>query len=200
MEDDSITYTRGKGLLESLLARMRAQKANQLIPDRIRNGRILDVGCGSYPYFLSHTFFKEKYAIDQVPDSRVDGLGIHWHTLDLNNQPKLPFPDGYFSAVTLLALIEHLDPACLVTLFSEIYRALHVGGLLIITTPAAWSDRLLRWMARFKLVSPEEIDEHVYTYTLPLIGWYLGKAGFEMEKVHFGYFEMMLNLWSTAER
>ena len=56
--------TRGKGLLEPSLARLRANRANQLIPKSLRDGRILDIGCGSYPYFLSHTSFQEKFAID----------------------------------------------------------------------------------------------------------------------------------------
>jgi hypothetical protein len=46
----------------------------------------------------------------------------------------------------------------------------------------------------------EEIDEHVYAYTLPLLGWYFGRAGFAMNKVRFGYFEFRLNMWAVAER
>lgn len=64
MQKKESDFTRGKGLLESVLAGMRARKANQLIPDELRTGRILDIGCGAYPYFLSHTFFHEKAAID----------------------------------------------------------------------------------------------------------------------------------------
>jgi len=60
------SFTRGKGLLEPFLARMRAKTANGLIPDELRSGRILDIGCGSYPYFLSHTAFEEKHALDQL--------------------------------------------------------------------------------------------------------------------------------------
>ena len=50
------------------------------------------------------------------------------------------------------------------------------------------------------LVSPEEINEHVYVYTLPLLGWYFGKAGFELSNLKFGYFEFKLNMWATAKR
>jgi hypothetical protein len=50
------------------------------------------------------------------------------------------------------------------------------------------------------LVSEEEINEHVYAYTLPLLGWYFGRAGFEMGRVRFGYFELGLNMWAIAER
>lgn len=193
------TVTRGRGLLEPFLARKRAQQANRLIPAECRQGRILDIGCGSYPYFLSHTSFKEKFAVDQLlPKSEVGD--VKWHTLDLNHAPKLPFEDNYFSIITLLAVVEHLDPTALQILFKEINRVLVPAGRVILTTPAAWSDTLLKWMAGVGLVSAEEIHEHVYAYTLPLIGWYFGSAGFAMTRLSFGYFELGLNLWAVAEK
>ncbi len=191
--------TRGRGLLEPWLGRRRANQANRLIPDRLRQGRVLDIGCGSFPYFLSHSFFQEKFAIDQIVPASPHA-GIHWHVLDLNAEPYLPFEDGFFSAVTMLAVLEHLDPDNLVSLFREIHRTLQPGGLAIITTPAAWADGLLHWMAQVGLVSKEEINEHVYAYTLPLLGWYFGAAGFAMDRIRFGYFEWMLNMWAIAER
>jgi SAM-dependent methyltransferase len=96
--------------------------------------------------------------------------------------------------------VEHLDPALMALLFKEIYRVLKTGGLVVLTTPAAWSDGLLKFMARVRLVSSEEINEHAYAYTLPLLGWYFGQAGFEMSKIRFGYFEIMLNMWATAQK
>jgi SAM-dependent methyltransferase len=191
--------TRGHGLLEPMLARLRARKANRLIPERLRHGRILDIGCGSYPYFLAHTSFQEKFAIDQLEPS-ITVPQIHWHSLNLNSNPCLPFEENFFSAVTMLAVIEHLNPASLIELLGEVYRVLQPGGQVILTTPAAWSDSLLRRMARIRLVSEEEINEHAFSYTLPLIGWCFGRAGFEMDKVRFGYFELWLNMWATAER
>jgi hypothetical protein len=55
MSNPNQHFTRGRGLLEPWLAKMRAQRANRLIPAELRAGRILDIGCGSFPYFLSHT-------------------------------------------------------------------------------------------------------------------------------------------------
>lgn len=191
--------TRGGGVLESFLARKRAQKANQLIPPWLREGRILDIGCGSYPYFLSHTFFREKFALDRVTPSAQAGE-ISWHNSDLNVDTSLPFEDRFFNAVTMLAVVEHLDPSKLEGLLRETYRVLAPGGMLIITTPAAWSDGLLHTMARVNLVSREEIEEHAYAYTLPILGWYFGRAGFPLEQVRFGYFELWLNMWATAVR
>src|SRR5687767_13049798 len=194
--------TRGKGLLEPMLADLRAQRANKLIPPPLRDGRILDVGCGSFPYFLAHTSFKEKFAIDQIPlsSNTASELKIESFTLDLEIEPHLPFEDNFFEAVTLLAVVEHLDPALMAKLFKEVYRVLKPGGMVILTTPAAWSDGLLKFMARISLVSAEEIHEHAYAYTLPLLGWYFGQAGFEMTKTNFGYFEFMFNMWATAKK
>lgn len=195
----AVRPTRGKGMLEPLLARLRAHQANLLIAPELREGRILDIGCGSFPYFLSHTFFTEKFAIERsVPGATPPD--IRWFAVDLNHTPQLPFEDGFFSVITLLAVVEHLDPTQLTSLFQEAYRVLRPGGRVIITTPAAWSDKLLHWMARVQLVSAEEIEEHAYAYTLPLLGWYFGRAGFAMNKVRFGYFEFRLNMWATAER
>lgn len=194
--------TRGKGLLEPMLADLRAQRANKLIPSSLRTGRILDIGCGSYPYFLAHTSFAEKFAIDQIPlpQETAAELRIESFTLDLEVKPRLPFKDNFFEAVTLLAVVEHLDPAHMAALFKEIFRVLKPSGQVILTTPAAWSDGLLKIMARINLVSAEEIHEHAYAYTLPLLGWYFGQAGFEMTKTQFGYFEFMLNMWATAQK
>lgn len=195
-------FTRGKGLLEPTLAHLRTQRANRLIPADLRAGRILDIGCGSFPYFLAHTSFEEKFAVDQLPMEKETASQnqIEFFSLDLNHEPHLPFEDNFFSVVTLLAVVEHLNPASMALLFQESHRVLKTGGTVILTTPAAWSDGLLKFMAQINLVSAEEIHEHAFAYTLPLIGWHFGQAGFEMTKVKFGYFEFMLNLWATARK
>ena len=191
--------TRGHGILEPLLARLRARMANRLIPPRLRKGRILDIGCGSYPYFLAHTTFKEKFGIDQFEVDEPP-QGIIYHTLDVNTDPRLPFEEGYFDATTMLAVIEHLNPESLLKLLRETRRVLVTDGMVLLTTPAAWSFPLLQVMAAVNLVSKEEIDEHVFAYTPPLLGWYFGAAGFPMDKLQFGSFELGLNLWATAQR
>ena len=195
-------YTRGRGLLEPILARWRTERANRLIPRTLREGRILDIGCGSFPYFLAHTAFKEKFAVDQLPLSAEAAARnkIEFYELDLNREPKLPFKAEYFDAVSLLAVVEHLSPDSMAALFTECRRVLRTGGMVVLTTPAAWSDGLLHLMAHLNLVSAEEIHEHAFAYTLPLIGWHFGQAGFEMKKIRFGYFELMLNMWATATK
>jgi SAM-dependent methyltransferase len=202
MAPKAAQYTRGRGLLEPILARWRTERANRLIPPALREGRILDIGCGSFPYFLAHTAFKEKFAVDQLPLSAETAAGnkIEFFELDLNREPKLPFEPDYFDAVSLLAVVEHLSPDSMAALFTECRRVLRTGGMVVLTTPAAWSDGLLHLMAHLNLVSAAEIHEHAFAYTLPLIGWHFGQAGFEMKKLKFGYFELMLNMWATATK
>ena len=183
-----------------MLAHMRTQRANRLIPSDLRAGRILDIGCGSFPYFLAHTSFQEKFAVDQLPMQKETAAQnqIEFFSLDLNKEPHLPFEENFFSIVTLLAVVEHLNPDSMALLFRESYRVLKPQGMVIMTTPAAWSDGLLKFMARINLVSAAEIHEHAFAYTLPLLGWHFGQAGFAMSKVKFGYFELMLNMWAIA--
>jgi len=202
MPESNMKFTRGRGLLEPLLARLRTQRANHLIPRALRAGRILDIGCGSFPYFLAHTAFKQKFAVDQLPmpTETAHRNEIEFFELNLNREPKLPFEAGYFEVVTLLAVVEHLNPESMAALFRECHRVLKEGGMVILSTPAAWSDGLLHAMAHLNLVSAEEIHEHAFAYTLPLIGWHFGQAGFEMQKIKFGYFEFMLNMWATAQK
>jgi SAM-dependent methyltransferase len=202
MNKSAASYTRGKGLLEPALAYLRTRHADRLIPSELRTERILDIGCGSYPYFLSHTSFEEKFAVDQLqmPEETAAKNRIEFHALNLNSEPTLPFKDNFFSIITLLAVVEHLNPTSMALLFKESYRILKPSGMVILTTPAAWADGLLKFMAEINLVSAEEIHEHAFAYTLPLLGWHFGQAGFEMTKVKFGYFEFMLNMWATAQK
>lgn len=78
-----------------------------------------------------------------------------------------------------------MNPERLVTLFRECRRMIIPGGMVILTTPAAWSDKLLQIMARVRLMSKEEINEHVPTYTLPLLGCFFLASVFLMANVNF---------------
>ena len=57
--------TRGFGLLESFLARRRGSLAKSFIPLTGPKGRILDIGCGTFPSFLLSLRHQEKFAVDR---------------------------------------------------------------------------------------------------------------------------------------
>ena len=200
--DASAHVTRGHGLLEGFLARRRARRANRLIRPEVRGGRILDVGCGSYPLFLSRTTFAEKFGIDQVAedthfnDPALKGITVA--KFDVEEDGKFPFDDGFFDVVTALAVFEHIEPQRLVSLLSEVRRVLAPGGQVIMTTPAPWTGGILTLMAKLRLVSAVEIEEHEGAYSRAAIHTTLRDAGFHPDKIRSGYFELLMNTWCCA--
>ncbi|UCD48108.1 MAG: class I SAM-dependent methyltransferase, partial [Deltaproteobacteria bacterium] len=123
-----MNVTRGKGLLEGFLARQRWKIANRMIPKEYRNGRILDIGCGAYPFFLLNTDFSIKYGLEKtICEENEDQYQrnnltiIHW---DLEENRTLPLENEYFDVVTMLAVFEHIEPGKLVDILNEIHRIL----------------------------------------------------------------------------
>ncbi len=195
--------TRGHGSLERFLASSRCAVADRLIPTSLRHGRLVDVGCGSYPFFLTRVRFAEKIGLerplaDGAPRASPPGVTVLAH--DLEREDALPFDSGSVHVVTMLAVFEHIAPPRLRVLLREIHRVLVTGGMYVLTTPPLWTTPILRGMARARLVSSEEIDEHKVQYTARQVLDLLGRSGFEQRRVRWGYFEMGMNLWATATR
>lgn len=192
------SYTRGSGLLEGFLAKKRTDKANSLIPGSFIKGRILDIGCGFYPYFLSKSKFSERYGVDpSLKNLKLKNLKLK--NLDVTKQ-KLPFDDNFFNVVTMLAVFEHIDYKKLSFVLKEIKRVLKKSGIIIITTPSPWSDKLLHQMAKLELISSEEIHEHKHHYSKQKIEDIIREAGFNKNKIKSGYFELGFNMWFTARK
>lgn len=192
--------TRGYGLLEIFLAKKRARMADKLIPQNLRSGRILDIGCGTIPFFLINTKFKGKYGIDPSVKAFGPKEDIILKRFDIERNAKFPFKDNFFDVVTMLAVFEHIEPDKLVGILREIRRVLKPSGRFILTTPCPWTDRLLRFIAKLRLVSSKEMEEHKGAYNQVSIASYLDKAGFEKKKVNLGYFEIFLNNWVYADK
>ncbi len=195
-----IQVTRGGGLLERFLADRRSRQADRLIPSSARSGRILDVGCGTYPLFLTQTKFAERYGLDREVAPDVTGAGMRLIGHDLGAAGRLPFDDGFFDVVTMLAVFEHLDRPVLLSVLREIRRILRGGGIYVMTTPASWTEDLLRVMSRLGLVSHEEVSEHKAQHTGAQIAALLNEAGFESSAIDQGSFELGMNLWARARK
>ncbi len=109
------------------------------IPSFVRRGRVLDVGCGTGDTLVSlRSLGWDVYGLDidesAVKIARRRGLKNasrgHWQNI-------AKFPDGFFDAVRLYHVIEHLDDPgrCL----SLIRKKLKAGGELLVGTPNAGS-------------------------------------------------------------
>lgn len=190
--------TRGSGLLEGFLADKRAEKANSLISEGLRKGKILDIGCGSFPRFLFSTRFKEKFGIDpNITKTNFKGIEIKKNDIERN---KLPFEKESFEVVTMLAVFEHINKEKLDFVLSEIKRILKKDGQFIMTTPSPWSDKLLHLMARTGFISKEEIHDHKHNHTHSEIRKALESAGFTNKDLKSGYFEIGFNMWFAVRK
>jgi ubiquinone/menaquinone biosynthesis C-methylase UbiE len=192
------SVTRGYGLLEKQLAKQRARVANKLIPPDRRSGRLLDIGCGTNPYFLTHTEFKEKFGLDNAGRPAGCDGSVTFLSHDLHKETALPFSDDFFDVVTMLAVFEHIEPEKLTGVLAEIRRVLKPGGLYILTTPAKWTDTLLRILAKLKVVSAAEIEDHKDSYDHAKIASLLLKAEYKDAHIAYGHFELFMNLWMCA--
>jgi ubiquinone/menaquinone biosynthesis C-methylase UbiE len=195
----AVRVTRGNGFLEGMLAKKRAAMANILIPNSLRMGRILDLGCGLSPYFLENTEFIEKYGVDRIYGTTevYDNPEITIKDFDLSSGHRLPFDDNFFDVVSMLAVLEHLETAAIIHIIKEARRVLMQGGVLVGTTPVWWADNLLSIMAKLRLVSIEEIAEHKSYLTKDKLHSMLVEGGFK-GGITVGSFEGGLNLWFIA--
>jgi 2-polyprenyl-3-methyl-5-hydroxy-6-metoxy-1,4-benzoquinol methylase len=201
-QKEKTNVTRSAGYIDNFLSRLRCRQANHLIPPASRGGRLLDIGCGTYPFFLINTEFACKYGIDKVvigqSHAHWQKKGINFFNYDLEQHDTLSFEDGFFDVVTMLAVFEHIEPVKLLNQLKEIRRVMKPCGSFIMTTPAGWTDFILTLMAALRLVSAVEFQEHKEAYTPQKIIELYKKADFLRSQVKTGYFEMFMNIWVVA--
>jgi SAM-dependent methyltransferase len=197
------SVTRGHGLLERFLAKRRAARAERLIPPAYRTGCILDIGCGSWPYFLSRTAFAAKIGVDKVVRAdRQAGVapGIRLVSFDVHENDALPLNDGAVDVVTMLAVFEHIRVDRLTVLLNEVERVLKPGGVFVMTTPSGWTGPILEALKRLKMVSADEINEHQDSYSLAKIRAVLAGTRLAGMPAEFGYFELGMNIWARVSK
>jgi SAM-dependent methyltransferase len=164
---------------------------------------ILDVGC-SVGALLGD--FRQRY-----PSARLAGIEPNGDSLAIAKKKlpelelhhggaeSLPFPDGSFSVVTCVEVMEHVPADLRRTAFREIHRVLNERGRLIMTVPhAGWFAFLDSNNVRFRLPALygkivrrglrdpyyREVEWH-HHFTVPELAELAG-TGFRMTKVQYG--------------
>ncbi len=86
------------------------------------NGRVLDVGAGSYPRYRDLFSCKEYVRMDITPGEDIDAVG---------KVEAIPFPDASFDSIVCTQVLG--DVFELARAFSEMHRVLRPSGALLVT-------------------------------------------------------------------
>ncbi|MEK7541720.1 MAG: class I SAM-dependent methyltransferase, partial [Patescibacteria group bacterium] len=144
--------------LDPLLARLRSRR----IQPHIRRGSsLLDIGCGmgELLFGLADLLYQGVGIDQRTEDKTVGNIRLMAGRIDT----VLPFADASFDAVSLLAVLEHLERPD--AILREIRRVLRPGGTILITVPTIYAKPVLEFLAfRLHLISREGVADHKRYY------------------------------------
>ena len=147
--------------------------------------QILDAGCGAgnliselAPLYQRAIGCDYRYPCLAVASHR--GAGSYTQA----NLQQLPFPDGTFSMIFCMEVIEHLDRDALPHALAEFHRTLRPKGQLLVTTPnyrSLWV--VIEFLAdTLRLVPDMAGGEHVSKYHQRTLAALLMSGGFVVER------------------
>jgi SAM-dependent methyltransferase len=132
----------------------RFQIAKRWIP---MGGRVLDIGCHQGELFgMLGPRIAPSVGIDPLYRANIETDG-HQFLVQEFHEP-LPFQDGSFDAIILLATLEHMQEKSAVA--REAKRLLSRGGLVIITIPSLFVDQILSFLLLIGIVDGMSLEEH----------------------------------------
>lgn len=145
----------------------------------VRDGNFLDIGCSfggllesASKYYTPFGIELSEYAFSH--SDRLFGKNIHHGTL---NDHK--FKEGFFSAITMIELIEHLaDPVYAV---NECFRLLRPGGVLVVQTANMNGKQAKDLGSGYEYFMPG----HLSYFTAENLSGLLKAAGFGKIKIYY---------------
>ena len=141
--------------LDLILRSWRIQKVK---PYLRRGSAVLDVGCHDGALFRA---FADRISRGVGVDPTLD----HSTTIGRFRFVAGTFPsaidgDERFDAITLLAVLEHVEPWELPSWCDACERLLAPGGFVVATVPSPLVDNVLDVLTRFHLIAGMSVDEH----------------------------------------
>ncbi|HYJ60223.1 MAG TPA: class I SAM-dependent methyltransferase [Actinomycetota bacterium] len=123
-----------------------------------RGSRVLDVGCHDGALFRAlDGRISSGLGVD--PDLEGD-TSIGPYTFTRASFPGDPPIEGVFDAITMLAVLEHMEPSALEAVHRTCLRLLAPGGSVVITVPSPQVDRILHWLQRARLIAGVALHQH----------------------------------------
>ena len=144
-KNDVTIWTKWLALFIYFYPRMKSDlDAGVMYLNYLKNGKVLDVGCGSgkrlkYLQDLGWDTTGTDVDKEAVKNEQNKGLNI-----ETGNLEDLNLPSNYFDAITLNHVLEHIpNPSVLI---NECYRLLKHGGKIIIVVPnnLSWGHKLYK--------------------------------------------------------
>ena len=132
-------------LLDRILQTWRIKKAVLHLKGR---GRILDVGTHDGALFR-YAGGADSIGIDPNLVETIDGVSA---TFVSGLFPQDLVGEDKFDAITILAVIEHLDAASQQQLAADCYQYLEPGGVVVVTTPSPFVDTILDFLFLIKVI------------------------------------------------
>ncbi len=169
--------------VDRLGQRWRARKATRWV----RAGdRVLDIGCHQGEFLRGvEGRIGPSVGIDPLA---VPAAGPRFRLLTEPFQEPLPFADGSFDAVVMLATLEHIQDK--EPLARECRRLLAPGGRVIITVPQPVVDKICAALVFLRLADGMSLDEH-HGYDPAETGPLFTRHAFALE--HHSRFQMGCN-------
>ena len=129
----------------------------------LMKGKVLDIGCGP----------NELMKIYRARGGDGTGIDVHPfggadYVIDINKQYKLPFKDGEFDTVTMIAVLHHIPKDQRAAVLSECRRVLNKGGKLLLTQLGlflGWLGHKLQWWDRDQM--ERDVDWEKEDYGVP---------------------------------
>ncbi|MCP4200776.1 MAG: class I SAM-dependent methyltransferase [bacterium] len=158
------------------LQQWRISKVRRFIP---QDARVLDIGCHEGELFR------------QLSDRVGLGVGVDpllEEPVDAANYRLLPgnFPDalaadaGSFDVITMLAVLEHVPTDQQKALVDALHQRLEPGGVVVITVPAPFVDRILAVLRGLRLIHGMSLEEH-YGFEPAQVPGLFADRGFVLE-------------------
>ena len=151
--------------------------------NKLKPGRILDIGCGP-GFFLSAIDERwEKHAIEPSSQAAEYARSIYGINVIQGELGDTSYLEGFFDIVYLYHVIEHLpDPKAI---SKEINRIVKLGGRLIVGTPNIDSFCARRFKQNFRLLQD---PGHIILFGPHTLCSLLEACGFQVERIKYPFF------------
>lgn len=177
--------------------------------------KVLDLGCGRGRHLHALYFAADMVCIgldlsledliatrdgfDSLPD--MSGDRGQAYGLAVGDALNLPFADASFDRIVCSEVLEHIpDHKAAV---SEIIRVLKPGGVLAISVPRAWPERICWWLSEEYHNQP---GGHVHIFNADSLRMDVEAFGLTFQKRHFAhglhspYWWLRCLFWKTQDR